>query len=156
MSAMSKLVILDEFVSDETIRERQRLGHDRYDEVWDGVYVMPPMPNSFHQSTVHRYAVVLDAVVPEDEGVIQEGANVSDRDEGREQNYRIPDIVVVLPGGRALDRQTHWRGGPDFLVEVASPGDDTEEKIPFYSRILVRELLIVQRDSRELRLLRHD
>jgi hypothetical protein len=34
------------------------------------------------------------------------------------------------------------------------PGDDTEEKVPFYGKVGVRELLIVHRDKRTLRLLR--
>ena len=42
-------------------------------------------------------------------------------------------------------------GGPDFLVEVQSPHDDTEVKIPFYSELQVRELLIIHRDTRALR-----
>src|SRR5262249_10943815 len=57
---------------------------------------------------------------------------------------------------RAENRGTHWLGGPDLLVEVQSPGDESEAKAPFYSRIGVRELLIVHRDMRQLRLFRHD
>jgi hypothetical protein len=45
-------------------------------------------------------------------------------------------------------------GGPDFLVEIESPGDDSEEKVPFYGRLGVRELLLIHRDKRALRLLR--
>jgi Uma2 family endonuclease len=45
-------------------------------------------------------------------------------------------------------------GGPDFLVEIQSPGDDTKEKVPFYGQIGFRELLIIHRDKRTLRLLR--
>ncbi len=48
----------------------------------------------------------------------------------------------------------HIQGGPDFLVEIESPGDDTEEKVPFYAKIGVRELLIIHRDKRTPRLLR--
>src|SRR5262249_32471156 len=48
----------------------------------------------------------------------------------------------------------HFYGGPHFLVEIQSPGDDTEEKGPFYGKIGVRELLIIRRDTRALRLLR--
>ena len=47
-------------------------------------------------------------------------------------------------------------GGPDFLVEIRSPGDDTDKKLPFYSQIKVRELLVIHRETRELRLYRHD
>ena len=151
---MNRLMVLDADISEAVIRERKRLGHDRYDEVWDGVYVMPAMPTNFHQSLVHDLSVVFDVVVPKETGTIHPGANVSDRNAGWKQNFRVPDIVVVLPDGRAIDRGTHWQGGPDFLVEIASPGDDTEEKLPFFAHIGVREVLIVQRDSRELTLLR--
>jgi Uma2 family endonuclease len=82
------------------------------------------------------------------------GANVSDRRKGWEYNYRVPDLVVVLNNSRAVDCDTHFCGGPDFLTEIQSPGDDTEEKVPFYGKIRVRELLIIHRDRRTLRLLR--
>ena len=39
-------------------------------------------------------------------------------------------------------------GGPDFLVEVASPGDRSLDKLAFYEGIGVRELLMVDRDSK--------
>lgn len=55
-----------------------------------------------------------------------------------------------------MDCETHLMNGPDFLIEVQSPGDQTEEKIPFYSQIGVRELLVIERDSRRLQLYRHD
>jgi Uma2 family endonuclease len=151
---MNRLLVLDEGISEDLIRERQRLGNDRYDEVWDGVYVMPPMPNNFHQTLIHKFSRVFDAVIPEDGGIIQPGANVSDRNTGWKRNFRIPDILIVLAHGKAIDRGTHWQSGPDFLVEVESPGDDTWEKLPFYAKIGSREVLIVHRDSRELTLLR--
>ena len=31
------------------IRERRECGGDRYDEVWDGVYVMSPLADNVHQ-----------------------------------------------------------------------------------------------------------
>jgi Uma2 family endonuclease len=81
---------------------------------------------------------------------------VSDRRSGWDRNFRGPDIVVVLNNGLAIDCKTHWFGGPDFLVEVQSPGDQTDAKITFYSKLKVRELLIIQRDTRQLRLYRHN
>src|SRR5204862_406563 len=83
-----------------------------------------------------------------------QGANVSDRRKGWDHNYRVPDMVVVLNDSRAVDCGTHFCGGPDFLIEIQSPGDDTEEKVPFYGKIGVRELLVIHRDRRTLRLLR--
>lgn len=118
---------------------------------------MPPAPNNDHQSMVGSFVALLKATL-ESPGQIQvfPGANVSDRRRGWKKNFRCPDVVVVLTGGRAVDCGTHWLGGPDLLIEIQSPGDETLEKLPFYSSVGVRELLVVERDSRELTLYRHD
>jgi Uma2 family endonuclease len=63
-------------------------------------------------------------------------------------------VVVALHGGRSVDCGTHWFGGPDFLVEIESPEDDIPMKIPFYSKIGVRELLVMDRDTHAIRLFR--
>lgn len=149
--------ITDDGLAEKLIRERERLGIDRYDEVWDGVYVMPSLPTLSHQGLVHGFGAIFDRViVQEKRGKCYPGANVSDRRVDWKENYRCPDVVVVLEDSRAIDCNTHLYGGPDFLIEILSPGDDTEEKIPFYEKIQVRELLIVHRDTRQLRLYRHD
>jgi Uma2 family endonuclease len=149
------MVIRDSDVCDALIRERKRKGLDLYDEVWDGVYVMPSMPTLEHQELVHSLGVISDTVVRRPGlGKVYPGANVSDRAASWKKNYRVLDLVIVLKDGRAVCRSTHVQGGPDFLVEIESPGDDTEEKVPFYGKIGVRELLIIHRDERTLRLLR--
>lgn len=61
-------------------------------------------------------------------------------------------FIVVLPGSTARDCGTHWCGGPDLCVEIASPGDRSRDKLDFYSQIGVRELLLVDRDPWELEL----
>lgn len=154
---MSQVKILDPGVCRELIENRQRRGLDHHDEVWNGIYIVNPLANNPHQGLVCSFCTVFSAVVvPPKGGQVLPGANVSDRQEGWEHNYRDPDVVVVLKNGHAIDCGTHWLGGPDFLVEVHSPGDQTEEKIPFYSQIQVQELLIVHRDDRHLRLLHYD
>lgn len=140
-------IIHDHFLSDRLIARRRELGHDRYDEVWDGVYVMPPMPNIDHQTVVGKLTRICGAVVGRS-GVTLPGANVSELDAEWEHNYRVPDVVVTLPGSRAISRGTHYQGGPDFLVEIRSPGDDTPEKLPYYAALGVREVLVVHRDTR--------
>ena len=148
-------VILDPSTSDRLIRERQEKGLDSYDEVWEGVYVMPPIANLDHQDQVGRWCAICVEVIEKPRlGRVQPGANVSDREENLEYNFRVPDVVVVLNGGKARDCGTHWFGGPDFLLEIASPGDRTNENITFYEHIETRELLIVDRDSRALSLYR--
>jgi len=152
---MTRGLIKDAGLLNSIIKERKRLGIDRYDEVWEGMYVMPSMPNNVHQELLDDLGDVLTEVVKQAGlGKKYQGANVSDRRKRWKQNYRVPDMVVVLNNSRAVDCGTYFFGGPDFLVEVESPGDDTEEKVPFYSKIGVRELLIIHCDSRTLRLLR--
>jgi Uma2 family endonuclease len=152
---VTRLLIRDAGLCDDLIRERKRKGLDLYDEVWDGVYVMPSMPSLAHQKLVHQLDVILDSVVFRPAlGEIYPGANISDRGSAWKGNYRIPDLVVVLKGSPAVHHKNHIQGGPDFLVEIESPGDDTEEKVPFYGEIGIRELLIIHRDKRMLRLLR--
>ena len=87
-------------------------------------------------------------------GKVYPGANIIDRGADWQTNYRVPDLVVVLAGSRAVRQPAHFQGGPDFLVEIESPGDDSEEKVPFYGELGVRELLLIHRDKRTLRLLR--
>jgi len=151
------LHVLNPGVSEEVIRQRRRLGQDRKDEVWNGEYMLMPDPTIEHQRLVKLLMALLAEVVEsEGRGEAFPGTNVSDRREGWKYNFRAPDIVVVLNDGRAINCDTHWYGGPDFLVEIQSPRDKSEEKIPFYAELGVRELLLIHRDSRRLRLLRHD
>jgi Uma2 family endonuclease len=152
---MPQVLVKDADEADELIRERKRRGADRYDEVWDGVYVMPSMPNMEHQELVSDLdAILVEVVKRAGLGKVYPGANVSDRASDWKINYRVPDLVVVLKAGRAVTHSAHLQGGPDFLVEVESPGDDSEEKVPFYGQLGVRELLLIHRDKRTLRLLR--
>jgi Uma2 family endonuclease len=115
------------------------------------------MPNLSHQDLSGDFCDILSLVIKaEKKGRVHAGANVSDRRTGWEDSYRVPDILVVLRNSGAIDCGTHWFGGPDFLLEIESPGDDSELKIPFYGKIGVRELLIVHRETRALRLYRQD
>ena len=45
-------------------------------------------------------------------------------------------------------------GGPDFVVEIASDYDRSREKFEFYSRVGVREFLLIDRDPWRLELYR--
>ncbi len=83
------------------------------------------------------------------------GVNLSDREEGWEQNYREPDVAAFLRDGKAINCGTHWRGAADFLVEIISPGERTRDKIPFYSGLGLVELLIVDGDPWMLELYGH-
>jgi Uma2 family endonuclease len=145
--------VLDSRLEERLIAQRQATGADRYDEVWDGVYVMSPLANNEHQKLATKLAAIFEDLLGNRDDVWSlAGANVSDQEVDWTRNFRCPDVVVVLPGSRAENRNTHWYGGPDFLVEIASEGDATYEKFDFYGRIGVREALIVDRDPWSLEL----
>ena len=148
-------VINDSLLEERIIAERRATGADRYDEVWAGVYMMSPIANTEHQGLVTKLTVILATVVDfEGLGRSFPGVHVSDRRKTWEHNYRCPDVAVFLSGTAAIDCNTHWLGGPDFGVEIVSPGDRSREKLDFYAKVKTRELLIVDREPWALELYR--
>lgn len=148
-------MITDPGLEARLLAERRMAGSDRFDEVWDGVYMMNPLPNEEHQQIASQLASILTSVIAwQDRGNVYAGVNVSDRESGWEHNYRAPDVAVYLRGTAAKNCGTHWKGGPDLAVEITSPGDRTREKIAFYGQIGTRELLIVERSNWSLELWR--
>jgi Uma2 family endonuclease len=149
------VLILDEYLEQRLHEERKARGVDRWDEVWDGVYRILPPPDVEHQKIVSRLVVALGHALEGSEGSdLLAGTNVSDRTDNWMHNFRCPDVAVFLPGTSASNHDAFWHGGPDFAVEITSPGDDTREKIPFYATVGTRELLIVERDPWSLELFR--
>ena len=53
------LMVLDERVAERLLAERRAWGGDHHDEVWDGVYMMSPLPNNEHQLLVALLTSVL-------------------------------------------------------------------------------------------------
>jgi Uma2 family endonuclease len=147
--------IADPVVEKRLRAERQAAGADKYDEVWDGVYVVMPLPNNEHQGLVSRINNYLFlAIEAAGLGRVFPGVNVSDRRQNWEQNYREPDVAVFLNGSSAEDCGTHWLGGPNLAVEIVSPNDRSREKFEFYARVGVEELLLVDREPWRLELYR--
>jgi hypothetical protein len=151
------MMVLDPAEQRRLKRERALTGADRFDEVWDGVYMMAPLANNEHQWLALEFCLAIRQVisVPGD-GMVFPGCNVSDREEGWKKNYRCPDVAVFLKGNPAKDCDTHWFGGPDFAVEIVSPGDRSRDKLGFYAKVGVRELLILDRKPWRLELYRLD
>jgi Uma2 family endonuclease len=151
------IMVLDSDIETQILAARLGSDGDQYDEVWEGVYIVTPLPNNDHQVLVGEFTSILGETVKRLRmGQVLPGVNLSDRNQGWKDNYREPDVAVFLCGGRAIDRGTHWQGAADFLVEIISPGERTRDKIPFYSSIGVVELLIVDRDPWSLELYRHE
>jgi Uma2 family endonuclease len=147
---------MDRGFAERLRQERAVAGSDRWDEVWEGTYMMTPLPNNEHQELVGGFVDVFRELVPRGKGLALPGANVSDREKGWEHNYRCPDVVVYFEGTSAKNCNTHWLGGPDFAVEIVSDDDRSRDKIPFYAQVGTRELLLVERDPWNIELLRLD
>lgn len=141
------LLIHDETISEVLIAERQASGLDRYDEVWNGIYVMSPIADNSHQDLVMAFSGALMMVWDlKGLGRTQPGANVSNDQNDWRNNYRIPDVLCFTSRSPALDRGSHWFGGPEFAIEITSRGDRTLEKLDFYASVGTKELLVVDRN----------
>jgi Uma2 family endonuclease len=149
------VMVLDPYLEQQILAERARSDGEQYDEVWEGVYIVTPLPNNDHQELVFEFVSILGEVIRRPAlGQVFPGVNLSDREEGWKQNFREPDVAVFLRDTKAVNCGTHWRGAADFLVEIISPGERTRDKIPFYGSLGVVELLIVDRDPWTLELYR--
>ena len=133
----------------QILDERKRMGLDRWDEMWEGVLHMPPMPNRNHQDLEGSLEGYLRFYwAPLRQAKVYHQINVAPLD-GWPNNYRIPDLVLLLPQSFAIDRNEYFEGAPDVVVEIQSPGDETDEKMPFYRDLGVPEVWVIKRDSRE-------
>lgn len=148
MSVMKALILQ---VPDEELARRRQTGIDRYDEMWEGVLHMAPAPAYEHQRIVSAMDRFLGPLCERDaRGVLAPGINVfSDPSTG--QDYRIPDLTFVAAGRQGIVAADGIRGGgPDAVIEVRSPDDETYEKLPFFARLGVREVIVVHRDTKEI------
>jgi Uma2 family endonuclease len=133
-----------------------RTGADRWDEMWDGELHMPPPPSVDHQDFEWsletwlrvRWAPTEGARVYHNVAVAPQG--------GWPNDYRAPDLVLLLPACTAINRGPYFEGGPDVVVEIHSPGDEAYEKLRFYAGLGVSEVWIIHRDTKqpEIHLLR--
>lgn len=102
-------------VPEYLLEERRRLGHDRWDEMWDGELHMLPPPHGDH---------------------------------GR-LNDRLGTFFLL-----------HWemvglgRSYPETGVKRLSPGDESRAKLPFYLSVGVREVVLIDRRTRAVEVLR--
>ena len=148
-------LITDRHLERSLLRRRRAWGADKYDEVWNGVYIMNAMPNIEHQGLVGRLTHIVQFLVDDRQlGMTLPGCNVTDRAEKWRENYRVPDVAVFLNGTQAINKKSHWLGGPDLAVEIVSPRDRSREKLDFYAKDGTRELLLVDRDPWSLELYR--
>jgi Uma2 family endonuclease len=146
-------MILDPLLAEQLREQRRAWGSDKFDEVWEGIYMMAPLPNDEHQNLVFEFCIVLnESLGGQKHAQIRPGVNLTSQSVNWKENYRCPDVAVFLRDTKAENCDTHWRGPADFLIEITSPGDRAHEKIAFYNEIGVHEVLIVNRETWTLEL----
>jgi len=136
-------------VDPSLLEQRRRLGLDRRDEMWEGVLHMVPAPYDEHQRTVEDLLVFLKPLLRERRrGTLRIELNVFD-EASPVENYRISDLIFVAAGRERLFAKDGIRGGgPDAVFEIRSPNDESYEKLPFYAKVGVREVVIIDRDRK--------
>jgi Uma2 family endonuclease len=136
-------------VREEDLADRRSKGLDRWDEMWEGVLHMTPAPSVEHQRILDRIIEFVGPRVRESSrGTLVSGINVF-RDASPTPDYRIPDLTFVAAGREHVLRDDGVGGdGPDAVIEIRSPEDETYEKLPFYAALGVKEVIVCHRDSK--------
>jgi Uma2 family endonuclease len=130
------------------LAERRRLGLDKQDEMWDGVLHMNLPGNTNHQRIERELTLRLDPLARRLGLELLTEAGLYDPGIEEKQSFWVPDLML-FPPVIASDRGVEGRA--TLVIEIRSPGDESFEKIPHYSRIGVAELLIIDRDTRAVR-----
>ncbi|MEX2290053.1 MAG: Uma2 family endonuclease [Mycobacteriales bacterium] len=125
---------------EQYLERRRRAGADRFDEVWEGRYVVAPDPHSNH-GVVQGELFALLKPAARRLGV----RAVVTFNLGAPDDFRIPD-AGLLPGPPGV-----WHDTALLVVEVLSPDDMTFDKLGFYTARGVRELLVVDWQDRSVR-----
>lgn len=144
-------------VTEHELALRRSRGLDRWDEVWDGVLHLTPAPSVEHLRILDELIMILGRhLTATGRGTLRLGINLF-RDQGRRIDYRIPDLTFVAAGHEHILLDDGVRGGcPDAVIEIRAPEDETYEKLPFYAALRIREVIVIERDTRRLELHRLD
>lgn len=130
------------------LAERKRLGLEALDEVWEGVHHLSPLPLSEHGRIQSELLVLFHPLARAAGLRTQNETAVYPVELPDDSNYRGPDLVIARP--EAFSRRG-VEGRAALAVEIHSPYDEAFEKVPFYGRVGVEELLIIHRDTKVVR-----
>lgn len=136
-------------ISEADLAERRRTGIDRYDEMWEGILHMTPAPSVEHQRILDELIAFLGPLLRRSaRGTLRSGINVFN-EASKATDYRIPDLSFIAADRTHVLASDGTRGGgPDAVIEVRSPDDETYEKFAFYAAIGVREVIVIDRDTK--------
>ena len=136
-----KTIVLGEHREVTALIERRRSqGLDRYDEVWNGVYVMAPFAHSSHGLLKSRIVYALEPRARRAGLLSGDSFNL-----GEPTDFRVPDAGYhrEVPG-------TLYVPTAALVLEVLSPDDETFAKLDFYAAHQVDELIVADPDARRI------
>jgi hypothetical protein len=122
------------------IAHRRAIGADRYDEVWEGEYHMAPAPNAAHGDVDEQLPRLLHPYVQRTGLHATGSVNV-----GEQNDFRVPDRAVHRQRAHGV-----WLPTVAIAIEIASPHDESWEKLAFYAAHDVDEVLIVDPQVRQV------
>jgi Uma2 family endonuclease len=135
-------------VPQHLIQWRRQTGADMWDEMWEGVLHMPPVPNREHQDFQFSLEAWLRTFWARPGGNrVHHEINLASVG-GWPHDYRIPDLLLLTPDRFGIDRNEYFEGPPTVVVEIRSPDDESYEKFPFYAKLGVPEVWVVDRDTK--------
>lgn len=123
------------------LERRRRADADRFDEVWEGVYHMVPGPSHAHGRTEAQLLALLRAPATHAGLEITSQFNLGES----EHDFRVPDGGLHRPGAGGM-----WHPSAALVIEIVSPGDESWQKLPFYAKHNVDEVLIVDPAERKV------
>jgi len=112
---------------------------------------MSPAPAREHQRILGRLLAFLIPMLERNgRGMVWPGINVFNEISPTE-DYRIPDLTFVARGRESILSEDGVRGGgPDAVIEIRSPYDESYDKLPFMAALGVRELVMSDRDTKDV------
>jgi Uma2 family endonuclease len=129
---------------DALIASRRARGLDLFDEVWNGDYHMNPAPHPRHGNIDFQLAGLLAPLARSARLTGSGPFNL-----GTTDNYRVPDMgfVVSVPANVFVPTAA-------LVIEIVSPGDESFDKLPHYAEFGVEEVVIIDPDTRSVRIFR--
>jgi Uma2 family endonuclease len=139
-------------ISEAELAMRKAQGLDRRDDMWEGVLHITPTPTVEHQRVLGDLIVfLLRRLANTGRGTLVSGINVFRED----KDYRIPDLTFVASGHEGIIAEDGTRnGGPDAVIEIRSPDDESYEKLPFFAAIGTSEVIVIDRDTKRTEIFR--
>jgi len=130
---------------------RQMEEDGRRYEVLEGILLMAPAPNRFHQAISRNLCRILYSFLHEHR--LGRAYNAPFDVYFDDINVAQPDLVFVANDSKAKLLPEGVSGAPDLLVEILSPSTSTRDlvtKRQLYARTAVREFWVISPETRQL------